>query len=336
MLVHARGIGLEPAAGFLRGVHGDVGAPKERLGVLAVRRIDRDAETARDVERQPFDRDRLAELLQEASGDRERDLVVGKLGQQHPELVTAQAGHDVVVTQHRRQPGPDLLQQLIAEMVAQGVVDLLEVVEVHEHHRDAALPQAGGVDSLREPRLEHHAVGEARERVVHRLVLVLGLLRGELHGRFLQRMRSGEHLSRERERRDEHEDRQDADLLEGRRDEHAEHREAHVAQDELTEQSRMDVTPCLRWADADAQVVVDAHESDVDHVPGDRRQHDRHAQTPPFGFQSGEQLEDRTLDAMAAAIWARIHNARAIGISRRSSSRSADPAKAISAATGVG
>jgi hypothetical protein len=43
------------------------------------------------------------------------------------------------------------------------------------------------------------------------------------------------------------------------------------------------------------------------------------------------------LSAMtAAAIWARIHSAVEMGTSRRNSSRSAEPANAIKAATGVG
>ncbi len=53
---------------------------------------------------------------------RERDVEIGEVGQQHAELVAAQPRHHVVVAQHGRQARADLLQQLVAEVVAEGVV----------------------------------------------------------------------------------------------------------------------------------------------------------------------------------------------------------------------
>ena len=66
-------------------------------------------------------------------------------------------------------------QQLVAEVVAERVVDDLEVVEVDEHHRDRARV------ALREHRLlqavvEQVAVGQPGERVVVRLALELLLV----------------------------------------------------------------------------------------------------------------------------------------------------------------
>ena len=56
-------------------------------------------------------------------------------GQEHAEFVTAQAGQGVPGPEHRRDPGPHLGQHPVAVVVAHGVVDLLEAVEIEQHHR---------------------------------------------------------------------------------------------------------------------------------------------------------------------------------------------------------
>ena len=64
-------------------------------------------------------------------------LVAPALGQQHRELVAAEAGEHVGVAQPRAQRLRDARDQLVAGAVAERVVDRLEVVEV-EHQRRAA------------------------------------------------------------------------------------------------------------------------------------------------------------------------------------------------------
>ena len=77
------------------------------------------------------------------------------------------------------EPARDGLQQLVAGVVAERVVDDLEAVEVQEQHRGAALGVValGAADRLVEAVHEQHAVREAGQRVVERVVLeaVLGL-----------------------------------------------------------------------------------------------------------------------------------------------------------------
>ena len=53
------------------------------------------------------------------------------------ELVAAQPGDEAVGADRRRQPGADLDQQQVALLVAEGVVDVLEAVEVEDHDRGA-------------------------------------------------------------------------------------------------------------------------------------------------------------------------------------------------------
>ena len=49
--------------------------------------------------------------------------------------------------------------------MAQGVVDLLEFVEVDEHQRQRRSVAIGFLDLLLEPILEHAAVGQGGERI---------------------------------------------------------------------------------------------------------------------------------------------------------------------------
>ena len=68
--------------------------------------------------------------------------------------------------------GPDLVEEQVAVVVAERVVDLLEAVEVHEHHRDARAVALGGEDRLGGAVAEQRAVGQPGEVVVQRAVLV--------------------------------------------------------------------------------------------------------------------------------------------------------------------
>ena len=87
--------------------------------------------------------------------------------EQHRELVAAQARGQVVLAQRGAQPLGDRHEQRVAGCVAERVVDALEVVQVEEQH-------GGRVVVARERRLdaqrEERAVGQARQRIVARLV----------------------------------------------------------------------------------------------------------------------------------------------------------------------
>src|SRR3990172_1895944 len=97
----------------------------------------------------------------------------GRGRQEDAELVPAQPCDRVALAKRPLQPGCELLEQDVAGVVAERVVDLLEAVEVHEEN-GGALPLAlGGQDGLPRPVVEEGAVGKAGKRVVERLVLVL-------------------------------------------------------------------------------------------------------------------------------------------------------------------
>ena len=105
-------------------------------------------------------------------GHRHRARLVG-VAQQDGEFVAAQARHHPVGRKQARQQRGQLRQQLVAGVVAGGVVDQLELVEVHVQQRPvrAAVVELG--DGPIEPALELAAVVQAGERIVAGLVAQL-------------------------------------------------------------------------------------------------------------------------------------------------------------------
>ena len=91
------------------------------------------------------------------------------------ELVAAEAGHQALGADRPDQGDGDLLQQRVAGVVAERVVDLLEAVEVHEHHGDDILAGSGGQGGV-QTGAEERPVGQTGEGVVQSLVLAVGRL----------------------------------------------------------------------------------------------------------------------------------------------------------------
>ncbi len=94
--------------------------------------------------------------------------------EEHAELVTAEAGESVLCSQARAHPRRGDLQQLVADVVTAGVVDVLEAIQVEVEHRErpAATPRAilRVADSVHEER----AVRQTRQRIVVGLALQIG------------------------------------------------------------------------------------------------------------------------------------------------------------------
>ena len=67
-------------------------------------------------------------------------LSVAHIAQQYRESVTPEAGHGIALLRAGLEPVRDDGQQLIAGAVAQGVVDALEVIQIHVHERAACEP----------------------------------------------------------------------------------------------------------------------------------------------------------------------------------------------------
>ena len=92
--------------------------------------------------------------------------VVGEAVDQDPELVAAEAGDDVAGAQVGAQPRGDGAQQGVAGVVAEAVVDELEVVEVEEEDPDRRAGDRGAAERVVDRVDEAEPVGQAGERVV--------------------------------------------------------------------------------------------------------------------------------------------------------------------------
>jgi hypothetical protein len=143
------------------------------VGLVTVIRVggDADAPTHRDVDAVEHERgvQRVRELLRDVGGflwrvqARDRD----------PELVAAEPCHGVARAQRSLQPRTDLLDQFVAAVVAQRVVDLLEAGQVEQQHADPGAVAARRRDRLMHAIEEQQPVRQAREVVEHREPSVL-------------------------------------------------------------------------------------------------------------------------------------------------------------------
>eukprot|EP00659_Diplonema_papillatum_P013429 gene13429-biopygen13469 len=92
-------------------------------------------------------------------------------GQQDDEFVTAQAGDGVDVSQLVLEANGDVLEQQVANRVAEAVVDVFETVEVEEQHGALAAGFLLVVEGGLQAAFKQGAVGQAGQRVVVGLVI---------------------------------------------------------------------------------------------------------------------------------------------------------------------
>ena len=194
-------VALDPGAPLLGLVHGDVGALHEHVDVLAVLGEGRDADAGAELQAHAGD----VEVLGDGAPDGGRDGDAGgrrlDRAQEDRELVAAEARDGVVLAQQAREALADLAQHLVAVVVAEGVVDLLEAIEVEQHHRDAGPGAPGARDRVLGARAEEDAVGQTGQRVVQGEALgderlAAGALDGD-HGQGQQRQQHRRRVERE-------------------------------------------------------------------------------------------------------------------------------------------
>jgi hypothetical protein len=144
--------------------------------------VQRDADGGVEVEGHPLQADRLGERHPEPGGHLAGRGGVPDRRQQHRELVTAQPGHHVARPYAVDQAVRDDLQQPVADRVAEGVVDLLEPVEVEQEQAHPLL-SARLRERLLGAQHQQLPVGQAGETVVHGLVVAAqGQGGGEVDG----------------------------------------------------------------------------------------------------------------------------------------------------------
>ncbi len=120
-------------------------------------------------------------VQEERGGERLGDplgglLATGRRGtrEENGELVPAEPADGVLGPHAGLQPLGDRHQQQVAVVVAKGVVDVLEAVQIEQEHRRLRLARPGGAQSQLTPNLEQRAVGQPGQRIVVGLVGQLG------------------------------------------------------------------------------------------------------------------------------------------------------------------
>ncbi len=156
------------AAGVLGGVHRDVRVANEVVAVGRPARMHNDADARPDGQLASRDRHRLSQLLVQPVGHLD-GLLLARGVEQHGELVAAEPRQRVAGAHGRGEALGHGPQQLVAGVVAQAVVHLLEAVEVHEQHRQRRPGALGARHGLVEPVAEQGAVRQGGEAVVERL-----------------------------------------------------------------------------------------------------------------------------------------------------------------------
>ena len=161
---------LDAGARALGVVHRDVGALDERVHVGAVLRAVGDADARVEHRHDAVERERAGQRVLQAPGQLGRQAAVRDPAQEHRELVAAEARQRVAAAHHLAQADGDLLEQAVARVVPERVVDLLEAVEVDQQQRGRLAAALGGRQRVRHAVVEQRAVGQVGEVVVQRLV----------------------------------------------------------------------------------------------------------------------------------------------------------------------
>ena len=131
--VHVGGIETVATATLgLGAVHGRVGVAQQRFRVTAILGVHADADAETEKEFLTFQHEGMAHGVQQFLQDGRHVLGVVQVLQQDGELVPAQARHGVALAQTFGQPPCHGAQQPVAGAVPQGIVDLLEAVQVQE------------------------------------------------------------------------------------------------------------------------------------------------------------------------------------------------------------
>ena len=139
--VHFRAVELETVAAELLGaVHCGIGVGEQRVDVVGVVGIVGDPDAARHVQRVARDFKRRGDRHLDVANDRRhRFEALFLTEEQRDELVAADPDHGVGRAHAFDHLAGDVLEQFVARVVAEAVVDHLEIVEIDEGHRGPAV-----------------------------------------------------------------------------------------------------------------------------------------------------------------------------------------------------
>ena len=154
ILAHALGV-----------VHRGIGVHQQLLGVTAVAGVQGNADAGGDFQRMLGHLERAIDQRHLAFSQAEGIIRLRQLHQQH-ELIPADTRQGVLAAQVFTQALADLAQQLISQVVAEGIVDRFEAIQVDKHQGEATALLLNGLHRLLNTVCEQGAIGQAGEHVV--------------------------------------------------------------------------------------------------------------------------------------------------------------------------
>ena len=185
---------------LLGAVGGDVGVLQQIREVRTVVRVQADSDARGQVAGLALEHERPAQGMEDFLGHADHVAGLAEVLDERDEFVAAETGDGVAFPQAHSQARRSLLQQPVAERVAERIVDELEAIEIEEQQGHRLAVALRVVERVGEALVEHVAVGQSRQSVVRCDVeeVLLGLLAGhELadlaadHSHHLQERRVG-------------------------------------------------------------------------------------------------------------------------------------------------
>ncbi len=158
------------SAGTLGGIHRLIGVLHQGFGAVAIVGEAGQADAGRDLGgRRAYD-EGYVEAFDQILGHALGLPALPDVGQDHGEFVAAQAGYRVGIAHRLDHALAGLNQQGVADIVAELVVDLLEAVEIHQHHRHLGAVAARQLDGALQPVAQQAPVGQLGQGVVIELL----------------------------------------------------------------------------------------------------------------------------------------------------------------------
>src|SRR5205807_4281351 len=107
----------------------------------------------------------LLRIVEEALGQLRALQRAAEVGEEDAELVASEAGDRARGANRRVKTLAQLPQELVADVMPEGVVDLGEVVDIDHEDGDVPAEQCAGLDGLVQQGPEGAAVGKTGQRV---------------------------------------------------------------------------------------------------------------------------------------------------------------------------
>ncbi len=134
---------MNAATGGLGGIKREIGVADEGVGAGTARVADRNPDRRADGHLVALDHVGARNLLDQGLGKRFQQAGFDSAGKHRLKLVAAKPTHLPMIAHHQFQALGNLAEQPVADGMAEGIVDVLEPIEIDQEQRAALLPDRG-------------------------------------------------------------------------------------------------------------------------------------------------------------------------------------------------